>query len=59
MYDRVKEVGVAWKTGAKVTSVDVETTTLTFEDGSTVTVDLIISADGVHVRVRPRNNSCH
>jgi len=37
------------KTGCKVTSVDAEAGTITFEDGTTATGDLVIGADGVSV----------
>ncbi len=53
LLDRMAEAGVTLKTGVKVTSVDVDKTTLTFEDGSTMSADLIIAADGVHSAIRP------
>ncbi|KAL8778216.1 MAG: hypothetical protein Q9194_002120 [Teloschistes cf. exilis] len=45
--------GVEKKFGVKIESVDVEKTQLVFADGSTVSVDIIIAADGVHSVVRP------
>ncbi|KAL9584758.1 MAG: hypothetical protein Q9212_001923 [Teloschistes hypoglaucus] len=45
--------GVEKKFGFKIESVDVENTRLVFSDGSTVSVDVIIAADGVHSVVRP------
>ncbi|KAL8641724.1 MAG: hypothetical protein Q9228_001496 [Teloschistes exilis] len=45
--------GVEKKFGVKIESVDVENTQLVFADGSTVSVDIIIAADGVHSVVRP------
>lgn len=45
--------GVEIKTGVKVTSVDVENTSLTLDSGETVSADLIIGADGVHSAIRP------
>ena len=49
LLDRAEECGVRWETGVKVQGVDVDTSTISFEDGRTVTADLIIAADGVHV----------
>jgi salicylate hydroxylase len=46
-------VGATIKTGRKVTSVNVDTTTLSFEDGTSTTADLIIAADGLHSTIRP------
>lgn len=37
-------------TGAAVVDVDVENNTLFFKDGTKVQADLIVGADGVHVR---------
>lgn len=45
--------GVEKKFGVKIESVDVENTQLVISDGSTVSVDVIIAADGVHSVVRP------
>ncbi|KAJ9606223.1 hypothetical protein H2200_009184 [Cladophialophora chaetospira] len=53
LLDRMSKAGVVLKPGMKVTSVDVDDTTLTFDDGSTISADLIIAADGVHSIVRP------
>jgi salicylate hydroxylase len=47
------EKGVKVKTGKKVESVDIERTEIVLEDGTTVSADLIIAADGVHSIVRP------
>lgn len=47
------EIGVEMRIGVKVQSVDVEHTKIKLEDGSEVSVDLIIAADGVHSVVRP------
>ena len=51
--DRMTDVGVIVKTNARVTSVDIDNTTLTFDDGSVVSADVIIAADGVHSIIRP------
>lgn len=40
-------------TSAAVVDVDVENNTLVFKDGTKVKADLIIGADGVHVRAPP------
>lgn len=53
LVDRMAEAGVTLKTSRKVTSVDVDKITLTFDDGSIVSADLIIAADGVHSTIRP------
>jgi salicylate hydroxylase len=37
----------------KVTSVNVDATSLSFDDGRTVTADLIVAADGLHSTIRP------
>ena len=37
------------ETGVKVLDVDVDESTLSLEDERTVTADLIVAADGVHV----------
>jgi 2-polyprenyl-6-methoxyphenol hydroxylase-like FAD-dependent oxidoreductase len=51
LIQRVLESGVPIKTGAKVALVDTERTKLKFEDDSEVYADLIVAADGVHVRL--------
>ncbi|KAL8693269.1 MAG: hypothetical protein Q9218_001870 [Villophora microphyllina] len=45
--------GVEKRFGVQIESVDVEKTQLVLSDGSTVSVDIIIAADGVHSVVRP------
>jgi 2-polyprenyl-6-methoxyphenol hydroxylase-like FAD-dependent oxidoreductase len=42
--------GVLLKDGVKVKAVDVAKTEIVLEDGESVHGDLIIAADGVHVR---------
>ena len=44
---------VTLRTGAKVTSVDIEQTTVTLAGGETLKADLIIGADGVQSAIRP------
>lgn len=53
MMDAALSSGVEIKTGVKVTSVNVENTSLTLDSGETVSADLIIGADGVHSAIRP------
>ena len=43
------ESGVKVETGLKVVSVDVEKTAIKLESGNSVSADIIIGADGVHV----------
>jgi hypothetical protein len=43
---------VSVNTGVKVASVDVANSSIRLEDGSTVSADVIIAADGVHVSER-------
>ena len=52
------EHGVKIVTGVKVKSVDVAKTKLELENGSTVSADLIIAADGVHVRRQASVDAC-
>ncbi|OTA92531.1 hypothetical protein M434DRAFT_31786 [Hypoxylon sp. CO27-5] len=53
LIDEARRWGAQIKTGVEVTSVDVPCCTITFADGSTSTVDLIIAADGVNSCIRP------
>ena len=50
------ESGVKLQSGIKVNSVDVAKTSMELDDGSTVSADLIIAADGAHVRKNPNMN---
>ncbi|KAE8448689.1 hypothetical protein EG329_008904 [Mollisiaceae sp. DMI_Dod_QoI] len=52
LMDAAAENGAQIRLGAKIKSVDVETTTLILEDGETVAVDLIIASDGLHSAIR-------
>ncbi|KAL8809325.1 MAG: hypothetical protein Q9200_003509, partial [Gallowayella weberi] len=47
------DIGVEMRIGVKVQSVDTDKTQITLEDGSVVSADLIVAADGVHSVVRP------
>jgi len=49
LVETATKLGVEIKTGVKVESVDVEQTKLQLQDGTTVSVDLIIGADGIKV----------
>lgn len=49
LLDEVVRSEVRIRKGMKVVDVDVENTTLRFEDGTKVAADLIVAADGVHV----------
>jgi 2-polyprenyl-6-methoxyphenol hydroxylase-like FAD-dependent oxidoreductase len=49
LLDRAKECGVRLETGVKVVDVAVDQSTISLDDGRTVTADLIAAADGVHV----------
>ena len=54
LMDAALETGrVELKTGAKVTDVDVDKTSVTLDSGETITADLIIAADGVQSCIRP------
>ena len=44
------ESGVKVNSGVKVQSVDVAKTEISLADGATISADLIIAADGLHVR---------
>ncbi|KAL8818266.1 MAG: hypothetical protein Q9223_003066, partial [Gallowayella weberi] len=47
------DIRVEMRIGVKVQSVDTDKTQITLEDGSVVSADLIVAADGVHSVVRP------
>ncbi|KAK5178166.1 hypothetical protein LTR44_009472 [Exophiala sp. CCFEE 6388] len=53
LLDRAKECGVRLETGVKVLDVDVDEGSISLENGSKATADLIVAADGVHSLVRP------
>ena len=46
MQRLAKELGVRILTASKVTSIDIDTPSLTLQDGSTFEGDLIVAADG-------------
>ncbi|KAI0178789.1 FAD/NAD(P)-binding domain-containing protein [Hypoxylon sp. FL1284] len=50
LIDEALKQGARVEMGVEVTSVDVDSCTISFADGSTSSVDLIIGADGVHPR---------
>lgn len=50
LVETAVKFGVEIKTGIKVESVDVEKTQLQLQDGTTVSADLVIGADGIKVR---------
>ncbi|KAF6225109.1 hypothetical protein HO133_010305 [Letharia lupina] len=58
LMDAALSSGVQIETGVKVTSVDVDNTSLTLDSGATVSADLIIGADGVHSAIRPAIIDC-
>lgn len=58
LMDAARSSGVQIETGVKVTSVDVDNTSLTLDSGATVSADLIIGADGVHSAIRPAIIDC-
>ena len=49
LWDAAIASGVQLLTGIKIQAVDVETTTVTLQDGEVVSADLIIGADGARV----------
>ncbi|KAI4865004.1 FAD/NAD(P)-binding domain-containing protein [Hypoxylon rubiginosum] len=53
LIDEASSQGAHIKMGVEVTSIDVASCTISFADGSTSSVDLIIGADGVHSCIRP------
>lgn len=53
LLDTAKDSGVALKSGVKVNSVDVAQTKLELDNGESVSADVIIAADGVHVCDKP------
>ncbi|CAF9936813.1 hypothetical protein IMSHALPRED_010910 [Imshaugia aleurites] len=53
LMDAALSSGVEIKTGVKITSVNVDNTSLTLDSGATVSADLIIGADGLHSAIRP------
>ncbi|KAI1774750.1 FAD/NAD(P)-binding domain-containing protein [Hypoxylon cercidicola] len=53
LLDEASKQGAQIKMGVEVTSVDAASCTISFADGSTSSVDLIIGADGVHSCIRP------
>ncbi|KAH8700322.1 hypothetical protein BGW36DRAFT_415423 [Talaromyces proteolyticus] len=47
LHKRALDVGVEIKLGSRAVSYNADTSTITFENGSVVTADLIVAADGV------------
>ncbi|KAL8828821.1 MAG: hypothetical protein Q9170_006435 [Blastenia crenularia] len=52
LMDVAAKAGVEMKIGTKVESIDADKSQLVLEDGSSVSADIIIAADGVHSVVR-------
>lgn len=53
LYELVYQSGIYVRFQAKVVSVDPSTSSLTFEDGTKVTADIIVSAEGAQSTIRP------
>ncbi|KAL8776161.1 MAG: hypothetical protein Q9213_008373 [Squamulea squamosa] len=53
LMDVASNMGVDIRLGVKAKLVDVDNTRIMLEDGSELSVDLIVAADGVHSIVRP------
>lgn len=53
LHDRLKRIaiskGAVLKNSAKVLSADASAGTITLEDGTTVSADVVIGADGIYV----------
>ena len=43
--------------GSKVVDVNMDTATITLADGSTVSGDIVVGADGIHVSENPSNGT--
>jgi salicylate hydroxylase len=56
LYRRAVELGVKVQTGAKVVDYDLGAPSITLEDGSKQTADLVVAAEGCSLRLLDRSS---